>query len=143
LSIIYTGLVSVATVDNTTGQYTLTVASHANTPGITMQVEHYTDSHNFLTKKSNIGSTPITLTLFDVTTYSHTLKYSYQITSNWIYRASITSDSGTASGIPNYLDSYEFNIGASGYNTTSLNFQGMPGTTVNRNIFFYATVPAP
>jgi len=142
LTITYTGLVSVATIDNT-GKYTLTVSSYANFPGVTMSVDHYTDSHNFLTRKTNAGSTPITLTLFDVVTYVNTLKYSYQITSNWIYRPSITLDDGSGTGVPYYNDYYEFNFGNAGYNTTTANFEGKPGTTVNRNIFFYPTLPAP
>ena len=143
LDITYTGLASVATVDNT-GRYTLNVASYANYPGVNMQVEHYTDSHNFLTLKSNLGSTPITLTSFNVTLspYVTTKKIFYQITSNWIYRASITQDNGTAADVPFYDDYYEF-LGYSGYNITSVSFEGKPGTTINRNIFFYATVPAP
>jgi hypothetical protein len=148
LNITYTGLASVATVDNT-GKYTLTVASYANFPGVTMYVERYTDSHNFLTSKNNVGSTPITLTSFDVNTYNPyvtTKKIFYQITSNWIYRASITGDDGGFIGVPFSNDYYEFFLGYTGstsYNTTSAGFEGKPGTTVNRNIFFYATVPAP
>ena len=141
LTIIYTGLGSVATIDNT-GKYTLKVASYANNHGANIHVEHYTDNHTYLTSQTNVGSTKITLKSFDPISYVTSSSDFYQITGKWIYRASITQDGGNESGIYNEIDYYEFYYSYSGYNITSASFEGMPGTTINRNLFFFPTVPA-
>jgi len=139
LTITYSGLASVATIDNT-GKYTLKVASYANSPGVNIGIEHYTDSHTWLTSQATIGSTKITLKSFDPTTYITTSSDFYKSTSNWIYRGAISVDSGD-SFIDTNIDLYEFSY-IYGYQTTYGNEDGKPGTTVTRNIFFFATVPA-
>jgi hypothetical protein len=141
LSVTYTGLTSVATVDNT-GKYTLKVVSFANFPAVNIVVGHFTDSHTWLTSQNTIGSTKITMKSFDPTTYVTTSTDFYKSTTNWIYRASISQES-SASVININIDSNEFGPGPTSYQTTSSRENGIkPGASITRNIFFFATSPA-
>jgi len=140
LNIMYTGLASIATIDNT-GKYTLKVASYANSPGVDISIEHYTDSHTWLTSQNTLGSTKITLKSFDPTTYITTSTDFYKSTGNWIYRGSM-SETSSDSGIDTNIDQNEFNSNPYNYQTTFGSDDGKPGTAVTRNIFFFATVPA-
>src|SRR5262249_28966926 len=143
ISVTYTGLTAFATI-SATGSYTLTVPTYANSPGAIVATTSsaslnwstddgnliaYQDAFTYFTASTTAPAVAFTFNTFDNTTYTKGTSATNKVTKNYVFIPYMENDGGSYDLI-NGNDTFTSNDG-------QIFLNGLPGTTSNRNIFFF------